>query len=237
MLEKIHRFLGYKEMDRLQKDILEIIENKELCYRFRNKTILVTGATGLIGSTIIKVFCAANLKYNLAIKIFGQIRNLEKAKEIYGDLMEAQDLCFIMDSEIECDFIIHTVSPTASKYFIQNPVETIKASVGSTMKILDIAKRNNSKVVYLSSMEQYGIPYTLGEKMTEDRIGVINHLNIRSSYSESKRLCECLCASYSAEYGVNVIIARLAQTIGAYAPKSDNRMAIQFARSAVEKKI
>lgn len=46
--------------------------------------------------------------------------------------------------------------------------------------------------------------------MTEDKIGIIDHLNVRSSYSESKRLCECMCVSYADEYNVDVKIARLA---------------------------
>ena len=101
------------------------------------------------------------------------------------------------------------------KFFIEHPVETIRVSVESTMAILEIAKKNNATVVYLSSMEQYGVPYESGQKVTEDIVGIINHLNIRSSYSESKRLCECLCASYADEYSINVMIARLAQTFGA----------------------
>lgn len=83
-------------------------------------------------------------------------------------------------------------------------------------------------------MEQYGVPYESGQKVTEDIVGIINHLNIRSSYSESKRLCECLCASYADEYSINVMIARLAQTFGAGCPLDDNRMPMQFARAAVE---
>lgn len=115
-------------------------------------------------------------------------------------------------------------------------VETIKMSVESTMSILEVAKKNKSKVVYLSSMEQYGIPYENGQRMTEEMVGIIDHLNIRSSYSESKRLCECLCVSYASEYGINVKIARLAQTVGAGVPLTDSRMPMQFARAVVKEK-
>ena len=128
-----------------------------------------------------------------------------------------------------------TVSPTTSKFFIEHPVETIKASVESTIDILEIAKNYGATMVYLSSMEQYGTPYVSGQIMTEEQIGIINHLNVRSSYSESKRLCECLCASYANEYGVNVKIARLAQTFGSGISLSDNRMPMQFAKAVVEK--
>lgn len=78
------------------------------------------------------------------------------------------------------------------------------------------------------------MPYICGEHMAEDKVGIIDHLNIRSSYSESKRLCECLCASYVSEYSINVKIARLAQTFGAGVALKDNRMPMQFARALIE---
>lgn len=219
-------------MDRTQADILQIIEKKELFSSLEGSAILVTGATGLIGSMLVKTVLAAAKKYSIRIKIIGQVRNLEKARKVYGDLFG--EIEFVSDPNVPCDYIIHTVSPTTSKFFIEHPVETIKASVESAMEILEVAKSNDASVVYLSSMEQYGVPYEHGQKMTEDKVGVIDHLNIRSSYSESKRLCECLCASYAAEYDINVKIARIAQTFGAGVPLADNRMPMQFARAAAE---
>lgn len=220
-------------MNRVQSDIFEITKKKELFTILSNKIIFITGATGLIGSMLIKVLHAANEQYNLSIRIIGQIRNLEKANKIFGGLMSENDIEFTLTSDVKCDYIIHTASPTASKFFVNNPVETIKTSVNGTMEILEVAKKNNAKVIYLSSMEQYGTPYVPGETMTEDKVGIINHLNVRSSYSESKRLCECLCVSYASEYGVEVCIARLAQTFGAGVPETDNRMPVQFAKSVV----
>ena len=218
-------------MDRTQADIQEIIANESLFLPLKEKIVLVTGATGLIGSMLVKSILAANEKYDLKIRAIGQIRSAEKAKTVFGDLFSAAE--FVTDPHIECDYIIHTVSPTASKYFIEHPVETIKTSVESTMEILEVARERNASMVYLSSMEQYGVPYEPGQKMTEDKIGVLDHLSIRSSYSESKRLCECLCAAYASEYGVEVKIARLAQTFGAGIPVTDNRMPMQFAKAAL----
>ena len=217
-------------MNRTQKDIAEIISQKELFAPLSGSSVLITGATGLIGSMLMRVLHTADLEYGLNLRLTGQIRNEEKAAAVFGDLRN--ELKLVKVPEEAFDYVVHTVSPTTSRYFIEHPVETIKASVHSTMQILEIARKHGSRVVYLSSMEQYGVPYTPGERMTEDKVGVIDHLNIRSSYSESKRLCECLCASFASEYGVKVSIARLAQTFGAGAPLSDNRMPMQFARSS-----
>lgn len=221
-------------MDKVQVDVQSIIKQKELFDRLAESTILVTGATGLIGSMLIKTLLAANDKYNMRMQIVGQVRNIDKAKGIFGRQIEEFDLS--LTDDVKADFIIHTVSPTTSKFFIEHPVETIKSSVESTMSILDIARKNKAKVVYLSSMEQYGMPYEDGQRMTEDKIGMIDHLNVRSSYSESKRLCECLCASYASEYDVDVKVARLAQIVGSGVLLADNRMPIQFARAVVEGK-
>ncbi len=236
MLKKIPRFSVFEDtaMDRAKKDILKTIEEQDLYFPLANSTILITGATGMIGSALVKNILSANEKYELGINVVGQIRNYEKAREIFGKQFNL--LSFVSNSQIDCDYIIHTISPTTSKFFIENPVETIKSSVESAMEILEVAKINRAKMVYLSSMEQYGVPYVPGTKMTEDKIGIIDHLNIRSSYSESKRLCECLCVSYSKEYDVDVKVARLAQTFGAGMPLTDNRMPIQFARAVAENK-
>ena len=216
----------------LEYDIKEIIKNKDFFTFLNEKTILVTGATGMIGSMLIKSIFAANSEYKLNIKVIGYVRDLKKAEFVFGKLYNCAE--FVTDMNVKCDYIIHTISPTASKFFINYPVETIKSSVLSTIDALEVAKYNNATMVYLSSMEQYGIPYNEAEKMTEDKIGIINHLDVRSSYSESKRLCECLCISYSSEYSVNVKIVRLAQTFGAGESLSDNRMPMQFAKAVVE---
>lgn len=217
-----------------KKDIQEIVDNKLLFCHLRESTVLITGATGFIGSTFIKALIAANDRYWLNIQIIGQIRDAEKAKRIFGELFP--QITFVKDPYVKCDYIIHTVSPTTSLYFVKHPVETIRASVLSTMEILEVAKEMNARIVYLSSMEQYGIPVKQTKSITEDVIGIINHMNVRSSYSESKRLCECLCVSYAKEYNVDVRIARLAQTFGAGISNDDNHMPMQFARAVIEGK-
>jgi nucleoside-diphosphate-sugar epimerase len=86
--------------------------------------------------------------------------------------------------------------------------------------------------VYISSMEIYGQPKNEG-KTAEKDLGYVDIGTVRSCYPEGKRMCECLCTAYAAQYGVNVKSARLAQTFGAGVLPTENRVFAQFARSAV----
>lgn len=220
----------------VQSDINEIISNKELMESFTSKKVLVTGATGLIGSMLIKTLDSANKAYGLNVDIVGLARSEERARKVLRDVVDHISIIYAKGFNIEtdCDFIFHTASPTTSKYFVEYPVETIDTILTGTKDMLELARKQHATLIYLSSMEQYGVPYVPRAVMTEDKVGVIDHLNVRSCYPEGKRMCECMCAAYTSEYGVDAKIVRLAQTFGAGIPLTDNRVSMQFARSVVE---
>lgn len=220
----------------VQSDIRDIISNKKLMEQFASKRVLVTGATGLIGSMLIKTLHSASEEYGLNIEIIALARSEKRVQEILGLLIKKINVIYSdgFDICVKCDYIFHTASPTTSKYFVEHPVETIDTMLTGTKAMLELAMVNKATLVYLSSMEEYGVPYEANSVMTEDKVGVINHLTSRSCYPEGKRMCECMCASYSSEYGVDTRIVRLAQTFGAGIPLSDNRVSMQFAKSIVE---
>lgn len=223
---------------------LEIIRRDEELERLAGNTILVTGATGLIGSLFIKAVMLFNEDNQNKIRVIGLVRDFEKARRIFGDLFINSELFWVQsdlveftDIEFDVDYIIHTASVTTSKLFVTNPVETIETMYCGTKNILELARKKKCKsVVYLSSMEMYGVPDAGLPKVQEKDLGYIDILNVRSSYSEGKRIAECLCASYCDEYGVPVKIARLAQTFGAGILQQDNRVYAQFARSVLNKR-
>lgn len=227
-------------------DTREIIESSFINWNyFKNKIILVTGATGLIGTQIVKALLSANEKYGTNIKILALVRNKEKAKSIFKDYKTTKLLTFLFQDIIKpikysgrVDYIIHTANSTSSASFVKKPVETIDSIVQGTKNILDFAiKARTKSIVYLSSMEVYGeIPLTREESLKENDLGYVDILKSRSSYQEGKRAAECLCAAYVNEYNVPVKIARLAQTIGACVDYNDNRVFTQFARNIAEKK-
>lgn len=219
------------------KTIADIIYD----YNYKNNKILITGSTGLIGSILAKSFLFANKKYSLNNKIFGLARNIEKAKIIFNEYLN-DNLFEIVENEIEfpieikndIDYIFHTACVTTSKEMITKPVELIKASVIGTLNILNFAKEHNTKsVIYLSSMEVYGVVEKNDKKLTENELGKLDLTSVRSCYPESKRMNENLCKCYSEEYGVNVCIARLTQTFGAGASINDNRIFAYIAKCVI----
>ncbi len=211
--------------------------------RFRNKTIFVTGATGLIGFNLISGLVYANMIKKLKLKVIAFVRDYDKAVEKYSEhLQDSKCLEFLTGDVVslpeipqDIDYVVHAAGPTASTFFIEKPVETIKTAVIGTNNILELAKRKNVEgVVYTSSMEIYGAPKT-EDVLTEDDIGYMNPLIIRNCYPESKRQCEALCAAYVSEYHVPVMNIRLAQTFGVGIERADNRVFAEFARCAMEK--
>lgn len=214
----------------IQSEINEIIKNFDMSV-FNGKTVLVTGATGLIGK-----LCVMSLLENA--KVIALVRNREKALKIFNEHKNLELLVQDINSQIEVsekvDYIIHTASVTASKDFIQKPVETINTAINGTRNVLEFARNNSIKsMVYLSSLEVYGV--CADENIKENNYGYIDILSPRSSYSEGKRMVETMCVSYFSQYNVPVKIARLAQTFGAGVSKDDNRVFAQFAKSVINK--
>lgn len=212
--------------------------------KFKNKTFMVTGATGLIGSLIIKTLLYLNKEKHLNTKIIGVIRNVSKARKIYGDLTYDDKLSFTVSDlakdkinlDEHIDFLVHAASVTTSRYLVESPVESFDVAINGTQRVLEFAKEKKvSKVIYISSMEVYG-NLNLNRMATEDDLGYIDLKNVRSVYSEGKRICELLCKAYVSEYGMNIVSARLAQTFGAGILPGENRVFAQFARSIIEDK-
>lgn len=216
-----------------EEDIKNIINDFDMSV-FDEKTILVTGATGLIGKLCVKSLL--NSGYNT--QVIALVRDEEKAKNIFGKSKRltylVQDINQRINTTRRVDYIIHAASTTSSKDFVEKPVETIYTAINGSRNILEFAKNKRLEgMVYLSSLEIYGVNEK--ENIKEMDYGYIDILNPRSSYSESKKMVETMCISYGTEYGVPVKIARLAQTFGAGVSISDNRVFAQFAKAIINK--
>ena len=202
-----------------------------------NNRFLITGATGLIGSSIINYL----LETCKNVKIIAPVRNKKKAESLYKDkyslidFIECDVINFVYPKVGTVDYIIHCAAPTASKFFVEYPVETFDAILQGTRSILEIARKYPVKgVVYLSSLEVYGKVLDDSQAISEDYQGYLDPLDIRSSYPMAKRAAENLCCLYCKEYQVPVKIARLTQTTGPGIAYDDNRVIAQFARLTAE---
>lgn len=226
-----------------QQEDLEMIAQSAVEFEnYRGKTVFVTGATGLVGSLLVKAFLCVNRLKDCDIRVVAAVRNRKKAENIYGKLLERKDLKLYIGDVAEptnyegtVDYIFHTASVTASKTMVEHPVLTIETAYQGTRNMLEFAREKQvSGMVYVSSMEVYGRPDASSESVKEADLGYVDLANVRSGYPEGKRICECLCNAYAAEYQLPVRSARLAQTFGAGVLESDNRVYAQFARSAME---
>lgn len=223
----------------LEKDVLDFSEQFELWEHLRGKIILITGATGLIGSIFIKCLLGLNQQKDLGIKVVAVVRNIDKAKKVFSGYFDKVDFRVLELENISkekinshIDFVIHLASPTASRYFVDYPVETLRTAIEGTIKVLEYAKDIKIKsMIMASSLEVYGSNDN-EELINEKYQGYVDPLEVRSSYNMGKRAAESLCHAYAKEYQVPVKIARLTQTTGAGIAENDNRVIVQFARLA-----
>lgn len=206
----------------------------------KNSSVFITGSTGLLGSQLVLFLDYLNQIQNYKVNIYALVRSQEKAERVFGEAFERLnciygDVLNLPEISEKIDYIIHGASITSSRSFVDKCVETIDIAVNGTMNLLRFAKDKNVKsFVYLSSMEAFGITDGKGE-VREKNLGYIDVLNPRSSYMESKRMCENLCVCFAAEYNVPAKMIRLTQTLGAGIDYNDTRVAAYFARCVLEK--
>ena len=204
MEESLYRKGKYKHMENGEVEMNECMENEIMqqdlemlvdsdlpITALEGKSVLVTGATGLIGSQMVYLLACYNRMRNLQIHIIAMVRNEEKGKKMFSHLIGRGD------------------------------VELLVGDI-------------NRPVVYSDSVDY--IIHGASATSSENDYGYIEPLSVRSSYSEGKRMVECLCASYAHEYSVPVKIARLSQTFGPGVAYEDGRVFAEFARCALEQR-
>lgn len=204
-------------------------------------TYLITGATGMVGGLVINTLIDSEEYINGNIRIIAIVRNISKFQSIFKGrdcrnvkLIE-QDIEKELNISDEIDYIIHCAAITRSSLMISNPVEVANGIVLGTHNMLQLAKEKSiQSMVYISSMEVYGVVEDDGKRRSEDELGRIEINNSRSCYPLAKRMAEHYCHIYNKEYGVPVKIVRLAQTFGKGVDVNDSRVYMQFAKAVCD---
>ena len=200
-------------------------------------TYIITGATGLIGGALVESLLAKS-----GNKLILPVRNVQKAERRFGQNRQIVYIGhdFLSGSQLDIqgnvDYIVHAASMTSSRDFVSRPVDVINTAISGTLNMLELARNKKCEgFIYTSTMEVYGAPET-DEKIFESSATNLDTMSVRSSYPESKRVCESLCASYASQYGVPAKVLRLTQTFGPGVRYDDGRVFAEFARCAIEKR-
>ena len=168
------------------------------------KKILITGATGFIGSHLIP-----ELSQNH--KIVGISKN--KIKSFKNFTSSSLDITK-SNLRIKNDYsdIIHMAAHSDVTYCNLNPTKCYELNVKSTQKMLEIARKNDSNFIFLSSSHVYG--NSIRQPILEN-----SSCNPSTHYASSKKMSEILCETYAKTYGLDIKIARLFSVYGPKSPK------------------
>ncbi|MBR2523971.1 MAG: NAD-dependent epimerase/dehydratase family protein [Clostridiales bacterium] len=208
--------------------------------RLNGKTVLVTGAGGLICSAVVDVLIRYNETQNGSIKILAAGRSEARMRTRFGEFFDRPYFEFVpydaSDSSLSitsaADYIIHGVGNATPARITGEPVETMTANFAGLLALLNYAGEvKSTRVLYISSSEVYGQKEGM-EPFKESDYGYVDLLNPRSSYPVSKRAAETLCISYSLEYGVDTVIARPGHIYGPNANSYDNRVWAEWTKAA-----
>ena len=204
------------------------------------KSVLITGATGLICSALVDILIRYNETHPQRIKILAAGRSEEKLKQRFGKYFDREYFSYVpynananMFAISEtADYIIHGAGNASPNKIVKEPVETMLSNFNGLYALLQYAKEAGTKrLLYISSSEVYGkkensLPYE------ETEYGYVDLLSPRNSYSVGKRAAETLCVSFTDEYGLETVMIRPGHIYGPTASKTDNRVSSAWAIAA-----
>ena len=201
------------------------------------KAVAVTGATGLVGSYLLRALDAVNRAHGLKLRLIALCRKPERAKDRLSGMENLSilpyDACAPLDGSWQADYIVHAASNAHPLAFSADPVGTMQANLLGTMQLLEHVRATVGRLLFLSTGEIYGENPELAS-FDEHSFGSIDPMRFRACYPESKRAAETLCASYAQQYGVDALVARLTYTYGPTITKESSRADAQFLRCALE---
>lgn len=196
------------------------------------KTILITGGAGFIGSNLCNalideynIICMDNFYTGNKTNIY-ELMNKPNFKLINHDIINPIQL------NDDIDIIFNLACPASPVKYQKNPIHTIKTCTIGLMNVLDLAVKNDSKIIHASTSEVYGNPEI--HPQNEKYNGNINTTNIRSCYDEGKRIGETLMFEYSRKYNLQSATVRIFNTYGVNMDKSDGRVVSNFINQALK---
>ena len=211
----------------------------------KGTSLLLSGATGMIGSLLMDALLFKDEKEGLGCKVIALGRSTEKAKTRFGYCWDSPFFQFVecdvnkvetMPEDVRADYVLHLASNTHPVAYATDPIGTITANIIGTQNMLELAVRCKSKrFLFASSNEIYGENRGDTELFDESYCGYIDCNSLRAGYPESKRCGEALCQAFKKQKGMDVVIARLTRSFGPTLQLTDTKALTQFLKNAINK--
>ncbi|MBR4329596.1 MAG: NAD-dependent epimerase/dehydratase family protein, partial [Candidatus Riflebacteria bacterium] len=210
--------------------------------KLENKTLLIIGATGMIGSCLIDCLMYRYQNLDSNITIIALSRNENRAKLRFSKYWNSPNFKYISHDCLErlpafigkIDYAIHAASNTHPVAYSTDPIGTITTNIFGSYNLLEYLKNQKCRILFVSSVEIYGENNTNKISLSENECGFIDCNTMRAGYPESKRVSESLCQAYISKYQMNIVIARLCRVFGPTMLESDSKALSQFIRKAVK---
>lgn len=221
----------------IAEDVCAILDQGGPWTALAGRRFLVTGATGMIGQYLVRVLMELGRRSS-PTRVVAMTRRGDAAASLFaceGDGIEivVHDPARPLPPLGDLDYLIHAASPADPEAFRRDPVGVIAANVAGTANLLEAARVRQAVFCFVSSAEVYGQAQAAGGRLDETAPGILDSLDLRSAYPESKRLAETLCVAYWRQHGVLHRIARLAHTYGPGMRLSDPRVQTYLMRQAL----
>lgn len=230
-------------MNKILKQDMESIDKEVDFTKLKNKTILITGASGFIASYLVEYFFYLNDVYSeLNLQVIALVRNLKKARNKFINHLEKPNFILIqhdVNNKIivknKVDFVLHAASLASPIHYKTNPVGTLLPNIIGTQNMLDLAlEKRPISFLFFSSGEIYG--NISSYSINENDYGIIDPLNSRACYALGKKAGEILCKSYNIQHNLKTKIVRLFHIYGPGMNLNDGRVYSDFIKNLLSKK-
>lgn len=228
----------------IKQDMEDIYSRRTDWDTFDGKTMLLTGAYGMLASYLVYFLFYLKEEKNINVKLMVVVRNKNKFYKKFRDL-DGIDGCTVIESDLSqkleistaVDYIIHAASLASPQYYSVCPVDVLQPNTIGNYNLLQLAKEKQVKGYLLfSTGDVYGAVNVESGLIGEETFGAMNTLDIHNCYSESKRMAETMCKAFQVQYNVPTKMVRIAHT---YAPtmdiENDPRVFASFVKNIVNR--
>lgn len=224
------------------EDVSSIAKMQLPWHQFNNKSILISGSTGLLGSFLVDVLMQKNYE-GVKCKVLIVGRSKKKAARRFSKWWGDPFLTFIEHDVNKpfdnnnlgtVDYVFHLASNTHPKQYAIDPIGTITTNIIGLQNMLDFAVEHHaSRFIFASSNEIYGENRGDTELFDESYCGYIDSNTLRAGYPESKRCGEALCQAYMSAKALDVVIPRFTRSYGPTMLLTDTKAISQFIRKGI----